>query len=144
MGIFLTSLLSQFFFDKIPCQLCLISRYLFLLISFVALFSINFKRLKPLLLLLTFSALLFSFYHLGVENHWWIGPQSCVSKLPTLDSLSDNNDQSMVIPYCDRANWKIFGISSTLWSFLVFAFLFWSVSLLYVIDYYLKKLENGN
>jgi disulfide bond formation protein DsbB len=107
-----------------------------------AILSLKIRIFKPLLLLGITFALLFGLYHLGVENHWWSGPQSCVSELPVLENITTRNFMENSKVYCDRVNWKILGISSTLWSFLISAFLFWFVSISYVLNFYLKRLED--
>ena len=138
--IFSLSLLSQILGDIAPCQLCLISRYLFLSIAIFAIFAGHYKHIKIILIILISSLFLFSFYHLGVENHWWVGPQSCVSELPSLSHINDQIESNKI--FCDRANWLIFGISSTLWSFLASAFLTWLISLAYILNYYLKEFDD--
>ena len=145
VSVFFISLFSQILFEKVPCQLCLVTRYIFLSIAVFSLTSIKLKKFRPLLVVAASLAFSFSLYHLGVENHWWAGPQSCISELPTLESFNNaeqltNNAKS----YCDKVNWKIFGVSSTLWSFLFAAFVFWMVSLAYILNYYLGKIENDD
>lgn len=141
--IFLISCLFQLLFDKEPCQLCLITRYMFLSIAIIALFSSILRKTGILLVIAAFITLSFSFYHLGVENHWWLGPQSCTFELPTLDSISKSVEDSKRV-YCDRVNWKILGLSSTLWSFLISAFLFWLTSVLYVLGRSSRRIMYGH
>lgn len=139
----LISILAQIFGNITPCQLCLISRYTFLSIAIFSILANYYRFYKFILIILVFGLCLFSLYHLGVENHWWQGPQSCISELPSLASLPviDKFVESNQV-FCDRANWMIFGISSTLWSFLVSAFLLWVTSVAYILDYYLKRLDD--
>ncbi|MDR0695405.1 MAG: disulfide bond formation protein B [Holosporales bacterium] len=133
-----TSVFAEMVLAKEPCQLCLISRYAYLSIALIALSSVRWPILRILLLLAVVFGLSFGLYHLGVENHWWIGPRGCISKLPTLnDSGSDFLDDNRV--YCDRVNWLVFGVSSTLWNFLLSACVFWLVSVGCVLHFYLGK-----
>lgn len=140
---FLTSLLAQVFGNIAPCQLCLISRYLFLSIAISSILANYCRYFRIILLVLISGLFLFSLYHLGIENHWWQGPQSCVSALPSLSNLSNmtNHIETNKV-FCDRANWLIFGISSTLWSFLIAAFLGWLISLTYILNYYLEEFDD--
>ena len=131
MGIFLTSITSQLLLEKEPCQLCLITRYLFLATAITALLT---KWSRTLLPIASFITLAFTFYHLGVENHWWRGFHGCVSELPSLNSTPMDTKT----PPCDSANWMVFGVSSTLWAFLCSSFIFWLSSTSYVISYYFK------
>ena len=138
-AIFSISISSQIFFGKEPCQLCLFTRYMFLLTAIVAL-----SRIKILLPIVAFATVGCAFYHLGVESHWWSGPSGCVSELPTLSSVNDLDQIPAGKVYCDRANWIILGVSSTLWSFLFSMFLFWISSLSFVVNYYIEKLEDDD
>ncbi len=130
-GIVLTSIISQLWLEKEPCQLCLITRYLFLATGIIALLP---KWGKPLLPTIAFITLAFTFYHLGVENHWWRGLHGCVSELPSLNSTP----MDAKTPPCDIVNWTVLGVSSTLWAFLCASFIFWLSSTSYIICYYLK------
>ena len=140
-AVFLVSVMSQFFLNKEPCQLCLITRYMFLSVAVAAIF---FERLRILLSIVTFITVGFSFYHLGVENHWWQGPHGCISELPTLDSIDDPVQIKPGKVYCDRVNWLILGVSSTLWSFLISMVLFWLSSVSFILNYYLRKIEDDD
>ena len=142
--VFLVSVSSQFWLGKAPCLLCFITRYCFLSIALLSAASLWKRKFRWISLAAVFLCFSFSFYHLGVENHWWAAPQSCAAELPTLDKLEtiETLDNSKV--YCDRANWLIFGISSTLWSFVIAAFLFWFSSLSYAVNYYLRRLEDDD
>lgn len=138
ISMFSASVISQVLMSKTPCQLCLITRYLFLTTAIVTATTSRFKLALPIVATIALS---FSFYHLGVENHWWQGPHGCISKLPTLDSIKAIDQLDGNTPYCDRVNWTIFGISSTLWSFAIDAFIFWITSTSYIVNYYLGKVE---
>lgn len=132
MGIFLTSIISQLLMKNEPCQLCLITRYLFFGIGISALLPKWGKILTPIT---TFITLALTFYHLGVENHWWHGPHGCVSELPSLNSTPMDTKT----PPCDSVNWIVLGISSTLWSFLLASFMFWLSSTSCLISYYINS-----
>ena len=126
--VFFTSIISQLALDKKPCQLCYVTRYLFLAIGICTILLYKFRLC---LVLLNFATLVFTFYHLGVENHWWNAPQGCAAELPTLDSINSNSVHNKT--YCDVANWVVLGISSTLWSFLFASSIFWISSINYTI-----------
>ena len=138
--LFSVSLFAQIFGNMAPCQLCLITRYLLLSIAIFSVIAFRYKPSRFMLFVIIFSLFVFSLYHLGVENHWWAGPQGCVSKLPSLSNMNEVIESNKV--FCDKANWLIFGVSSTFWSFLASAFLTWLISTAYVLDYYLKRLTD--
>ncbi|MDR1332833.1 MAG: disulfide bond formation protein B [Holosporales bacterium] len=139
--LFLSSVCAELFKDVKPCQLCLISRYLYLGIAISAAASLKISRVRNLLPVLVFCTFAFGIYHLGVESHWWGGPQSCTAKLPTIDTAFDapSEEATDTKAYCDRVNWRIFGISSTLWSCALSAFLLWFISLAYIVNFYMKR-----
>jgi disulfide bond formation protein DsbB len=137
-----TSIFSEIVLHKIPCQLCLISRYFYVCVAISSGVSVFFEKIKILPLVFVTFSLIFTLYHLGVENHWWLGPQSCVSELPTLDNVVERTFIDNGKAYCDQVNWKIFGVSSTLLVFLLSAFLFWYNSISCVLFLYLRG-ENG-
>ncbi|MEO5336088.1 MAG: disulfide bond formation protein B [Magnetospirillum sp. WYHS-4] len=52
-----------------------------------------------------------AFYHVGVEQHWWIS--SCGGTPPTAMTLQEMLDQAQVKPRrsCDDVNWSFLGLS---------------------------------
>ncbi len=142
---FISSLFIQIFLNETPCLLCLLTRYGFLIVSIICFFTLHYiskKNVVFLPLISTILLLIFSFYHLGVENHWWFAPNSCKTILPTLQELQ-NTTQLLknTRPPCDRINFKILGISMTLISFIMSAFIAWLHSLSITIYLY-KKYNN--
>lgn len=129
---FLSSVTAEIILSKKPCDLCLVTRYFYLLIAATSFFSTRVSTTFPkkILLATLFTAFCFSFYHLGVENHWWPGPATCTTKLLTnMESIMNNKAVR-----CDVVNWKIFGISSTLYSLCITTSLFWIYSLSFIMD----------
>jgi disulfide bond formation protein DsbB len=131
------SMFSQYTLNKEPCQLCLISRfiYFFILIISSTLIISNKSFLRKVLFISIFILISFAFYHLGVENSWWDGPASCMLELPSLDNIDSERNG----PYCNQVNWTIFGLSSTLLNFVLSAFLFWIISISYILNLYINK-----
>ncbi|MBR1944097.1 MAG: disulfide bond formation protein B [Alphaproteobacteria bacterium] len=143
---FISSLVSQVLFDKIPCLLCLFTRYGFLIVSIGCIFTLYYIDKKNVVFLPLISiifVLIFSFYHLGVENHWWFAPEKCKTILPTLQELQSTTQLiKNTRPPCDTVNFKIFGISMTLFSFIVSSFIFWMHSLSITLYLYTNYNEN--
>jgi len=48
-------------------------------------------------------------YHAGIEWHWWPGPQSCTGSAFQL--TGKHLDLNAPVVMCDRAAWRLFGIS---------------------------------
>jgi disulfide bond formation protein DsbB len=47
-------------------------------------------------------------YHAGVEWKWWLGPTTCTGRYIPGEAVDLTN---MRVPMCDRAAWRMFGIS---------------------------------
>ena len=52
-------------------------------------------------------------YHVGVEQRWWEGLQTCSSLVDVTDNLNAALDAIMNAPVirCDEIAWSLFGIS---------------------------------
>ncbi|HMA51430.1 MAG TPA: disulfide bond formation protein B, partial [Magnetospirillaceae bacterium] len=53
-------------------------------------------------------------YHVGVEQHWWAGPQACTAGSGTVTSVEDLAamlSKPVDIPQCDKPAWLLAGIS---------------------------------
>ena len=48
-------------------------------------------------------------YHAGIEWHWWPGPQSCTGA--AFQYSGGHLDLNAPVVMCDRAAWRLFGIS---------------------------------
>lgn len=137
---FISSLTIQIFFKEQPCLLCLFTRYGFLIVSIICVFTLKYFDRKNVVFLPIFSLVLLfflSFYHLGIENHWWVAPKSCRTILPTLQEIHSNtNPISNTRPSCDVVNFKILGVSITLISFVISGLLCWLSSITTILHLY--------
>jgi disulfide bond formation protein DsbB len=150
--IFLTAIVSllslswafvaQYRYNVNPCILCYYERYIYgaiVILGILTLLSTSAiasdKRTPWLflalgILLLGGSAL--GIYHLGVEWHWWQGTAACGGIQQKAQSIEELRQLIAAKPMarCDQINWRIFGISATLWNlfwFLGFSFI-WIVT----------------
>ena len=113
----------QYFGELPPCKLCYWQRYphisaigigiLFLLLAY-----------RSLLLLGALSALTTSIigvYHVGVEQKWWQGPDTCSSSSTDGLNIDELLDQIMTAPLvrCDEIAWSLMGISMAGWNAIV-------------------------
>ena len=138
---FVSSICTSFVFGQDPCLLCLITRFGFLTTALLSLIAFSNKKWAIYFPFLSSCLLLIMcFYHLGVENHWWASPETCKVPLPTLESLI-NPEKLGATKSCDEIVLTIFGISMTLLSFLISAFLFWISSLSIVLRLSYKQTE---
>jgi disulfide bond formation protein DsbB len=111
------ALTAQYGFGLRPCNLCLIQRVPFLLAAVLAALSLRLphlaRRLLPLagLLLMVNGAI--AFYHVGVEQSWWISAV-CPAGDPSgpisvADLMADMNKP--VEAHCDQPAWSFHGVT---------------------------------
>src|SRR5229473_1066432 len=57
-------------------------------------------------------------FHVGVEQHWWTGPQACSGRVPA--GLTDAELKKFLLSArmvrCDEAAWKMWSISMAGWN----------------------------
>jgi len=115
----------------LPCKLCYWQRYphflnilIFPIFYFLQTRSLIFIGMVSML----FSTIL-AFYHVGVEQKYWLGPNSCSNA--SIQGLTTDQllDQIMNAPLvrCDEIAWEFIGVSMAGWNlFISFClFLIW-------------------
>jgi disulfide bond formation protein DsbB len=119
-----TAFVAEHHFAILPCTLCIYERWVFAILALTGL-CYAFLPFKPLFSCLQSLTLWggagLTFYHLGVEHHWWPAPSACHST-----PLADNIEQlrafileKQPVP-CDKPGWVILGFSAVFWTFLLF------------------------
>jgi disulfide bond formation protein DsbB len=129
---------AEYFFHIKPCILCIYQRYIFIGITILsvmlAAFSSFKKTLWIVLVLIIISGISLGTYQVGVEKHWWAGPEICSNSNPmqglenltneeAIDRFTKNLDNNAIVVRCDQVNWHIFGVSATIWTTLFYVFL---------------------
>lgn len=117
--------IAEYGFKILPCDFCLYERWVYLTIMVVGLLGLKVEALAgpkgifAQLIVLTIGIGI-TFYHVGMEQHWWTGPTSCTGVGPAA-TLEEFRAQMMKItrPRCDQVSWAIFGISATLWNLML-------------------------
>ena len=125
-GIFLTSAgilaavyASQYWGGLAPCELCLYQRWPWWFAATLGLVSLWFvprPRIWRLVVgicgLTLMAGAALAVYHVGIEQHWWLGPASCTSS-GTPASLEELKAQIMTAPvvFCEQVPWSLFGVS---------------------------------
>ncbi len=142
--------IAEYYFELLPCKLCLYQRYPYYVAFFVCVMMLNYEykpkvRNNVLLLLGILGVLTFiiAFYQYLVETGVFEGTDSCTASL----NLGNGNVLEMIennpIASCQAASWKIFGVSASLLH-AIFAVLWSDVLLLsYIVNTRLGKVENG-
>ena len=141
----LVVILTAYYFEYIeglfPCKLCYWQRYphfmnilIFPIFYFFPMRSLIFIGMGSMLISISLA-----FYHVGVEQKYWPGPNSCSNA--SIEGLTTDQllDQIMSAPIvrCDEIAWEFMGISMAGWNVLISFCLF--LTLLYC---YLKKQIN--
>jgi disulfide bond formation protein DsbB len=121
LAVLATALTAQYGFGILPCPLCIYQRIPYGTVVALALLGLALRLdSRPLAALLGLCALAFltnsglAFYHVGVEQHWWAGPDACSAGKGAAQSVEDllaQLSKPVKIPSCDQVSWSLFGIS---------------------------------
>lgn len=112
-----TALASQYWGGLIPCEFCMVQRWIYvvaLAVLLPGLASPGARRLSLGLAGLVFlGGAAMAFFHVGVEQHWWEGPTTCSSSLSANLTLEDFEAQLLKSPAmrCDAIQWSLLGVS---------------------------------
>ena len=115
-------LLSAYFIEYVlgyeACNLCLIGRIPYFLVTTFSLIFFFFKKIKKAVLILIFmsfiSSVLISFYHFGIEQGFFDESLLCKIKLLGQNTSASELLQELknnTIKSCKNVNFKIFGLS---------------------------------
>jgi len=113
-----------------PCEMCYWQRWphmVAIVAGLAALASLAWPRLALVLLLTAITALAVTsaigVFHVGVEYHWWTGPQACSGNIPR--GLSPEQLRKVLfgakMVRCDEAAWSMGGISMAGWNAILSA-----------------------
>lgn len=114
------ALLFQHVGGLTPCELCLFERRPYYAAIALALIALAVKGRGALtLVVVVLCGLLFlgdaglSFYHVGIEQHWFAGPTACTGpavRATTIEQLKAQIMHQQPVR-CDVVQWSLFGIS---------------------------------
>ena len=120
------ALLSQYWGGLAPCELCLLQRWPWaaaITISLVAI-MVGSRTALPWVALLLAAVFAvggaIAFYHVGVEKHWFTGPNACTgvaTAADTVEALKARILGQMPVR-CDEPAWSLWGISLAGWNLL--------------------------
>jgi disulfide bond formation protein DsbB len=108
-----------------PCDMCLWQRYPHMLAILFGLLTVPLlvePKVALVFALLAIFALFVTagigFYHAGVEQHWWAGPQSCTGRVPAGLSAEELKKYLMSarMVRCDQIPWQMWNISMAGWN----------------------------
>ena len=116
-----------------PCEMCLWQRWphmVAIAAGLVALASLVVSpRLTIGLVVVAIAALVatsaIGVFHVGVENHWWAGPQACSGTIPQGLSAEELKKYlfSAKMVRCDQTAWSMWGVSMAGWNAILSALL---------------------
>jgi disulfide bond formation protein DsbB len=121
-----SAFISQYWGGLAPCELCLLQRWPWaatIVISLIAI-TVGSRSALPwvaLLLAAVFavgSAL--ALYHVGVEKHWFAGPNACTGAATAADTVEALKARILgqAPVRCDEPAWSVWGISLAGWNLL--------------------------
>ncbi|MSP82501.1 MAG: disulfide bond formation protein B [Alphaproteobacteria bacterium] len=116
----LVALYFQYVEGLPPCPLCIDQRYAHgAAIAFALLAFAAWRHRLAAVATLSLVALAdgagagIALFHVGVEQHWWAGPEECTGTVATGQSVEDLAAQLMAAApvRCDAVLWSLFGVS---------------------------------
>ena len=110
-----------------PCDMCLWQRYPHMVAILFGLIALPLMVEPRVAMVFALTAVLALFvtaglgvYHVGVEQHWWAGPQACSGRVPA--GLSPEELKNWLLNArmvrCDQPAWSLFGVSRAGWNAL--------------------------
>ena len=123
-----SAFIAEFYFNLIPCEMCLKQRepYYLIILGFVFIIILRWQTRIWFYLgvqLISIYGLFYSLWHVGIENQLLPGPVGCSSKLNSTDNILSLKEQILAKPVinCEDIAWSIFGLSAaTINSMLLF------------------------
>lgn len=104
-----------------PCKLCWWQRYPHMTAVAAGLVALIWRPVTPVVWFGAASAAAtgaIGIYHTGVEQKWWLGPDTCTSDALAGQSAQDLLNQIMTAPLvrCDEVAWSLMGVSMASWN----------------------------
>jgi disulfide bond formation protein DsbB len=126
------ALYFQYVMGLAPCEMCHWQRWphiAAIAAGLLAVASFAWPRLALVFALTAITALLITsaigIFHVGVEYHWWEGPQACSGNIPR--GLSPEQLKKYLfgakMVRCDETAWSMWGLSMAGWNALLSAVL---------------------
>ena len=118
--------IGEFFLGYHPCPLCFYQRYVYFTLFGASLFFVfksNINRIISLLssFLILFTGFIISFFHSGVERHWFKYNSVCTGFAKNMNSVEQmiKHIEDNTIPACDVLGPQILGITMANWNTLL-------------------------
>jgi len=123
--------LMEYYWHMIPCELCRYERLPYFLLLIVCYLGYFMSKLRKVFSLLVVAVSLFgvglSFFHVGVENHWFNYDSSC-SAHSILNALSIEEMKTEImskdLTSCDSSQYSFIWVSIAGWNFIAISVVF--------------------
>lgn len=114
---------AQYAFGLEPCILCLYQRVPYAVAGVLGLAALFVPSIRFRAVAVAGAAFLvgasIAFYHVGVEQHWWVSAAACgAGGVPgdaggprTVDELRQMLMRGSPVKACDEVDWTLFGLS---------------------------------
>ena len=142
-----SALIAEYFFDLMPCKMCLKQRHAYYIITTVIVFFYFFRNHKNIWIFILnefalFYGLFYAIWHVGVEQNILSGPTSCSGTLTKTNSIQDLKAQisEQSIVNCSDITWSILGLSAASINIILLLFLLIFNSM-FILRYYYEKKE---
>jgi len=120
------ALLFQYVGGLQPCELCLYQRWPYYAAIVLSLLALLAGRRGITVAVVALCGVLFladaglAFYHVGVEQHWFVGPTACTGGVSAGGDLADFKARLMARQpvNCDEPQWSLFGVTLAGWNLL--------------------------
>jgi disulfide bond formation protein DsbB len=119
------ALVSQFVFGLQPCVLCVYQRWPYVAAAVLGVAAALLPPKRAGLALTAAAAALavdagIAAFHVGVEQHWWTGTESCTGTTGAAGTLAELKAQLLTAPIvrCDEVAFSLFGVSMAGYNFL--------------------------
>ena len=118
--------ISQYWGGLAPCELCLLQRWPWVAAIVISLIAITVGNRSALPWAALALAAIFAVgcalaaYHVGVEEHWFAGPDACTGAATAADTVEALKARILgQMPVrCDEPAWSLWGISLAGWNLL--------------------------
>ena len=123
--------IAEYFFDILPCQMCLYQRYPYYFIIVFSIIFLIYRNIPMMFYYLTISlallfGLFFAIWHVGIENNIFPGLTGCTNQINNVQSISELKEKilNQNIISCNEITWSFMGFSAATYnSILIIALL---------------------
>lgn len=140
-----TALIAEFFFNFLPCKMCVQQRYpyYFIIIIFILFYFFN-KKINLWFNILTELAIIYglfySVWHVGIEQQLMQGPDNCSGKINQASTVERLKEEilNQAIVNCNEISWTMLGLSAATVN-TIFLTLIFLLNTIFIIKIYYEK-----